>query len=332
MYFDFDDSRPTVAPLGGAITVREGVLLSIIGFLLSAVVHLVFIIVAIMAPRLLSNAELNAAREERARQMAVERERNAERFVFVAPRRDVEALRPPPTRDLSDKDRAAQAPERAPDPANPLPFSRGNSPERVEEPPAQPPPAAPPGQEGRDATPSPAPRAQEREASQPSGSTPIPSRAPGNASSAAGAPRASSGLRGSIADALQNIQRYGGGEVYDNRQGGGGAFGPAIQFDTKGVEFGPWIRRFVAQIKRNWMIPYAAMAMRGHVVLTFNVHRDGRITDLAVAGPCDVEAFNNAAFNAMVMSNPTHPLPAEYPADSAFFTVTFYYNEGPPGL
>ena len=33
------------------------------------------------------------------------------------------------------------------------------------------------------------------------------------------------------------------------------AFGPAIQFDTKGVEFGPWIRRFIAQVKRNWLIP-----------------------------------------------------------------------------
>jgi hypothetical protein len=28
------------------------------------------------------------------------------------------------------------------------------------------------------------------------------------------------------------------------------------------------------------------------------------------------------------MSNPTVPLPAEYPTDRAFFTVTFHYNEG----
>lgn len=333
MYLDFDDSRPSVAPLGGAITVREGVLLSIIGFLVSAIVHLVVIILAIMAPRLLSTAELNAARDERARQLAVERQKNSERFVFVAPRRDVEAMRPPPTRDLSDKNRTAQAPERAKDPTNALPFSRGNSPERVEEDPSPPPaPQTPPGQEGSERTLSQGPRSENRAASQPAATLPFPSRAPGASPNAAATAQGTSGLRGSIADALQNIQRYSGGEAYDNRQGGGGAFGPAIQFDTKGVEFGPWIRRFVAQIKRNWMIPYAAMAMKGHVVLTFNVHRDGRISDLAVAGPCDVEAFNNAAYNAMAMSNPTHPLPAEYPAEAAFFTVTFYYNEGPPGL
>jgi TonB family protein len=72
------------------------------------------------------------------------------------------------------------------------------------------------------------------------------------------------------------------------------------------------------------------MAFRGHVVVTFNVHKNGAITDLAVVGPCDVEAFNNSSYGALVSSNPTYPLPPEYPADRAFFTVTFYYNEVPP--
>ena len=31
--------------------------------------------------------------------------------------------------------------------------------------------------------------------------------------------------------------------------------GATIQFDTKGVEFGPWLRRFVAQVRRNWFVP-----------------------------------------------------------------------------
>ena len=36
-----------------------------------------------------------------------------------------------------------------------------------------------------------------------------------------------------------------------------------------------------------------------------------------------------AAVNALIASNPTQPLPPEYPDDKAFFTVTFYYNESP---
>jgi TonB family protein len=66
------------------------------------------------------------------------------------------------------------------------------------------------------------------------------------------------------------------------------------------------------------------------VTLTFNVHRDGRITDLTVMQPSQVDAFNSSAFNALQGSNPTQPLPPESPSDKAFFTVTFYYNESPP--
>ncbi len=71
------------------------------------------------------------------------------------------------------------------------------------------------------------------------------------------------------------------------------------------------------------------MTMRGHVVVTFNVHKDGRITDLTVLKPSSVNAFTNSAFNALAASNPTLALPPEYPDDRAFFTVTFYFNETP---
>jgi TonB family protein len=128
---------------------------------------------------------------------------------------------------------------------------------------------------------------------------------------------------GSLRAALRNLQRY-------NQRGDVGEFGPEIQFDTKGVEFGPWIRRFIAQVKRSWFIPYKAMSMKGHVVLTFNVQKDGTITDVEVRTPSGVDEFNNAARGAVIASNPTQPLPREYPAEKAFFTVTFYYNEVPP--
>src|SRR5207248_9594402 len=133
---------------------------------------------------------------------------------------------------------------------------------------------------------------------------------------------------GILGEALRSLQQSVRNEQFENQQGGGGQFGPEIQFDTKGVEFGPWIRRFVAQVKRNWYVPYITSG--GHVVITFNVHKDGTLTDLTVIGPCPIAAFNNAAFAALASSNPTQPLPAAYPADKAFFTVTFFYNETPP--
>ena len=134
---------------------------------------------------------------------------------------------------------------------------------------------------------------------------------------------------GTLGEALRDLQKYVDRQTFNNPNGGQNEFGPAIQFDTKGVEFGPWIRRFIAQVKRNWIVPNSAMAMRGRVVIQFNVHRDGTITDLTVVRPSEIDSFNRAALNSLMMSSPTTPLPPEYPDDKAFFTVTFYYNESP---
>ena len=135
---------------------------------------------------------------------------------------------------------------------------------------------------------------------------------------------------GSLGEALKNLQKYVQNESFNNQKGQTQEFGP-LQFDTKGVEFGPWIRRFVSQVRRNWFVPMAAMTMRGRVVITFNVHRNGAISDVSVIRPSEIESFNTSAVNALLASNPTTPLPPEYPDDKAFFTVTFFYNENPPG-
>jgi TonB family protein len=323
MYFDFEDYHPDITPVGRAISWREGVLLSII-------VHLVFVIILIAAPKWLP--DLFKSRAVQPITIA-QGPRDSTRFVFVQPRIERPAPKPPQRGELSDRDRVARAPEHAPNPINPLPFSRGNTPERTDV------DRTPPS---RAAQPQPSPPQQA--ANTPPAQTPGSQQQP---DSAAKLPDSKSGLQmpnarttdplgmgrpvgGVVGNAIQNLQRYIDRQQFDNPGGGGGQFGPEIQFDTKGVEFGPWIRRFIAQVKRNWLIPYAAMSMKGHVVITFNVHKDGSISDLTVVGPCPVDAFNNAAFGALASSNPTQPLPPEYPSDKAFFTVTFFYNEQPP--
>jgi TonB family protein len=318
MYFDFEDYHPDITPVGQAISWREGVLLSII-------VHLVMVIFVLVAPKWFP-----FLREPARRPVAAQQPRSEPtRFVFVQPRVERPVPKAPALAEPSDRDRQSRALERAPrPPANPLPYARGNSPERVEELQRQaargrgpdPDPAA-----GRQAeqTPPDAPKVPESQSvlQLPSARTPAVQNGVGGRSATTG---------GSLGDALRNLQRYTQGESFDNQGGTSGQFGPEIQFDTKGVEFGPWIRRFIAQVKRNWFIPYAAMSMKGHVVIQFNVHKDGSISDLTVVGPSPVDAFNNAAFGALSGSNPTQPLPPEYPADKAFFTVTFFYNETPP--
>ena len=307
MYFDFEDYRPDISPVGSAISLREGVLLAFIA-------HLLGVIALLLTPRLFPEdmnakaARVLAAQEQRLREQA--------RFVFVQPRVERDVPKAPDRGEASDRDRLARSPERANKPTNPLPFSRGNSLERVDEPSRQ--------REAAAGAPDPAPNTLKVPESQ--SAMQLPSSRPAASQNGANGRNATAG--GSLGDALRNLQRYVQHESFEN-QGGTGQFGPEIQFDTKGVEFGPWIRRFIARVKSNWFIPLAAMSMKGHVVITFNVHKDGTLTDLAVVGPCPIEPFNNAAFGALTASNPVAPLPPEYPADKAFFTVTFFYNESP---
>ena len=308
MYFDFDDRYADVEPVGRAINLRDGVGVSI-------AVHAVVVALLIIVPQFMPERAVPA--EEDVLKLESAEKKEEPRFVFVQPRLDLKAAKPPERAELSDIDRQARNAQRAPVIDNPLPYARGNSAERVEArpeerargrgPAEEPAPPAPPTVE----TPATVdPNAQGRMAMQ----KPQPAQPPPG---------------GKLGDALRNLQRYVDQESFDNQRGGTQEFGPAIQFDTKGVEFGPWIRRFVAQVKRNWFVPNAAYAMRGRVILQFNVHKDGSITDINVVRPSEVDSFNRSAYNAILASNPTQPLPPDYPVDKAFFTVTFFFNESP---
>jgi TonB family protein len=312
MYFDFDDRYETVEGVGSAISRREGIVLSV-------VVHGLILMALMYAPRLewFQQSPVEARQEPPRR----EPDPDAPRFVVVEPLRDVPAPAPPPKAELSDADRAARAPEIAERPENALPFSRGSSPERVETAPEL-------RARGTGPDPEPTPPAPERPAEDRIATAESPEAVPMPEPSEAQKPQPPR-TGGVLGEALRDLQRYVQREAMNNPRGGVQEFGPDIQFDTKGVEFGPWIRRFIAQVKRNWIIPNSALAMRGRVVIQFNVHRDGALTDLAIVRPSEVDSFNRAAFNALMMSNPTTPLPPEYPDDKAFFTVTFFYNDAP---
>jgi TonB family protein len=360
MYIDFEDHRPEPPTIDSAMSRREAVMLSV--FLHAAVVALL-----LFGPRLpfveqylAQQAALQQQEQQRMQELAMQQQQQQRpRFVFVQPKVDMKAARPKDNASLADQDRVAQTTQRAPNATNSQPFSRGNSLEFVEKQTQKDlargrGPAPEPSdstrelqaQQARMAQPTP-PQNQLTPAAQTPATTdgvnvrdgqsgllargdtgivanPQARNAPASATSATRPPG------GSLGQALRNLEKYVQNEAFNNPNGGNSPFGPYIQFDTKGVEFGPWIRRFVAQIKRNWLIPEAAMVMKGHVVISFNVHKDGRITDITIKQPSGIDAFDRAAANSLQWSNPTTQLPPEYPSPSAFFTVTFYYNEQPP--
>jgi TonB family protein len=314
IHFDFDDRYPDENVVGRAIARRDGVVVSV-------GVHAAIVVMLIFAPQLewfQPSAEELAARQEELRRQQ-EEQREQQRFVFVQQRVDMPSLRAPDRGQLSDLDRQAQTPQRAEQPTNPLPFMRGNSSEQVENSEDERKRGAETEAEPNEEPPQEQPQEQ------------LARVLPPADAGIRRAPQTSRPAPGALGEALRNLERYVQNETFDNPQGGQTTPGASIQFDTKGVEFGPWLRRFVSRVRRSWFIPMAAYTMRGHVVIQFNIHRNGTITDVNIVQPSNIDSFNIAAYNAIIGASPVDPLPPEYPSDMAFFTVTFYYNEQPPG-
>jgi TonB family protein len=306
MYFDFDDRYRDIEPVGFAINRRDGVAAAII-------LHLVLIILMLVAPQYIEQFLPARPVPPPPEQ---QRPKDNPMFVFVQPKQDLPPLRKPDRVEMSDVDRSARTPEKTPKMENPLPMAKGNSSNREEM-------TADEKMKGSGPAPQPAPEAPKVE-------TPSVTDQRNADLAMMQKPQMTPPPGGQLGDALKNLQKYVQNQSFDNQKGQVQDFGP-LQFDTKGVEFGPWIRRFISQVRRNWFVPMAAMTMKGRVVITFNVHRNGALTDVTVVRPSEIDSFNKAAVNALLASNPTTPLPPEYPDEKAFFTVTFYYNESPPG-
>ena len=364
MYFDLEDRYIDAPSLDSAMSWREQVLLSLF-------VHLFVAAFILFFPMLPFVRAAEVARQERLMELAelqqvqpVVTPDSNRTFVFIEPRVDLESREEPRVEaPFSDRDRMAQSPTESEVPLNALPNAEGNSSlfvesddpslsevdptaelyadadqtESLEQVQSDPDELLAPIDESGVVDPSQSPEVPGELSAEEliaraleDGSLALPGEGLRDPDAAANpSDRPADGLLGR---AMQNLNRYVQRESFNNQEGSVGQFGPWIQFDSKGVEFGPWIRRFVAQIRRNWFVPYAIMSrsLHGNVQLTFYVHRDGSISELTIAKPAEVDAFTNSAFNALSTSNPTQPLPPEYPDDRAFFTVTFFFNESPP--
>jgi TonB family protein len=296
MYFDFEDYRPDTPSLTAPMTRREAVLLALL-------LHAVLVIVYLVTPaEWFRPAAVVPVTPVSDKQMV---------YTRVEPLRELPRLAKPEA-PPSDLDRRSSTLIKPPDAKNTEAFSKGNTPDKVE--------GAPPAEKMRG-----------QESPNPNAAAPVdtpqkPQLTPTDSGLLDPAPKP---VGGSLGQSLKNLNQYIKDQNFENKQGGNTDTDAAIQFDSKGVDFGPWLRRFEARVRRNWipLIPQAAMAFHGRVTITFYVHRNGSLTELEIVKVSGIDSFDSAAFNGLRLSNPVDPLPAAYPDDKALFTVTFLYNE-----
>lgn len=290
MYFDFEDYRPDTPSLTAPMTRREAVLLALL-------LHAVLVIVYLVMPaEWFQTSRLVPVQPASDKQLT---------YTRIEPMRELPPRAPKVPAPGSDLDRRSSTIVRPPDAKEPDPYSKGNTPDKVE--------GAPPAEKMRGA-----------ESPNPSQPTDAPKPKATDDGLLDPAPKP---VGGSLGQSLKNLNQYIKEQNFDNQQGGKTDTDAAIQFDSKGLDFGPWLRRFEARVRRNWYIPMAAMTLRGRVTITFYVHKNGALTELEIVKVSGVDSFDSSAFNALKLSNPVDPLPAGYPDDKALFTVTFLYNE-----
>ena len=138
---------------------------------------------------------------------------------------------------------------------------------------------------------------------------PTPSLAPTGGGSTSGTRLATGGAGG------------GGTGNIGNPGGGGGR--PGIDA-IREPDFGPYMRDLQRRIKMNWDPPKGNESKR--VVLLFKIAKDGRLLSCSVFKSSGLPNADKAALNAVQLTAPFRPLPADFRGQSIDIQFTFDYN------
>lgn len=240
------------------------------------------------------------------------------------------SVKPPKTNIISDQDRTAQS--KTPTLKAPPPKfldARTPGPPKPVSPPPQPPGAqamqAPPGlfQGSQPAPASPPSQTAQLEA-------PRPKQNPFAISSAGSA--VDRAIHAAASDRPGLHSSFGGGEMGSGIRPKVPVHGDMdILSDTRGVDFGPYMKRLHVTVEDHWfpLIPEIAlppMMKKGRVIIEFAIMKDGSIQGLQVVSSSGDTALDRAAYGALLNAEPLPRLPVEFTGPYLRIRAAFYYN------
>jgi TonB family protein len=129
--------------------------------------------------------------------------------------------------------------------------------------------------------------------------------------------------------------RHGGGQ-----QGSGGDFGLGanthgrqvgnleILSDTMGVDFDPYLKRVLHDVRENWYraIPESAQMKHGNLIIEFAITKDGKVAGMKLVAPSGDVPLDRAAWAGIVGSDPFPPLPSDFGGQYLALRFRFFYN------
>lgn len=107
-----------------------------------------------------------------------------------------------------------------------------------------------------------------------------------------------------------------------NNPGGGGGR-PGIDA-IREPDFGPYMRELQRKIKLNWHPPKGNESRK--VVLLFKIAKNGQLLSCRVYRSSGLPSADQAALNAVKLTAPFRPLPADYKGSNIDIQFTFDYN------
>lgn len=116
----------------------------------------------------------------------------------------------------------------------------------------------------------------------------------------------------------------GGGSGTPGNPGPGNPNGAPGIDAIKEPDFGPYMRELQRRIKMNWDPPKGNESKR--VVLLFKIAKDGRLLSCSVYKSSGLPNADKAALDAVKLTAPFRPLPADYKGQTIDIQFTFDYN------
>jgi TonB family protein len=103
--------------------------------------------------------------------------------------------------------------------------------------------------------------------------------------------------------------------------------------DTKGVDFGPYLKRVLEQVRENWyhLIPESAEMKKGKLAIEFKIAKEGNVAEMRLVASSGCTALDRPAWGSIAGSNPFPPLPSEFTGPYLALRLRFSYNPDSSG-
>jgi TonB family protein len=101
-----------------------------------------------------------------------------------------------------------------------------------------------------------------------------------------------------------------------------------ILSDTQGVNFGPYLKGLLENVRKNWyrLIPESAATKKGKLAIGFAITKDGKLADMRLVATSGDTQLDRAAWGGITACDPFKPLPDKFTGAYLALRMRFYYN------